>query len=384
MAPKKILLVGMLDSIHVGRWLSQFESTETEFVLFPSKKFRNLNPVTHALLSHDSKVDLRLYSRWVPKSLLGYFDFAVYVLPSRIKMSIRVRSLRNLINRNEFDYIHGLEIQGAGYLLERAFCGSKKSEAKVIITNWGSDIYYFKDYPEHKKKIESVLKIADYYSAECKRDYVLARDLGFTGQELPCIPNAGGFHIAETTGSITSSRRQIIVKCYGGQFGRGSLIIQALHKVLPEFNEYGVLLYSVTSDLIEDVQILSMSFPGRVNFASQNNPIPHRELLLEFEKSRVYIGASISDGISTSFLEALIHGAYPIQTNTSCANEWISKGAIGSIVGLEFEALLETITKALRNSELVDEAAIKNFEIAQTYLGLEVIKRDALKFYSID
>ena len=104
MAPKKILLVGMLDSIHVGRWLSQFESTETEFVLFPSKKFRNLNPVIHELLSSDSKVDLRLYSRWVPKSLLGYFDFAVHVLPSRIKMNIRVRSLRNLINQNEFEH----------------------------------------------------------------------------------------------------------------------------------------------------------------------------------------------------------------------------------------------------------------------------------------
>jgi len=381
MAPKKILLIGMLDSIHVGRWLSQFESTETEFVLFPSKKFRNLNPVINELLSSDSKVDLRLYSRWVPKSLLGYFDFAVHVLPSRIKMNIRVRSLRNLINQNEFDYIHGLEIQGAGYLLEQAFHGLKKSKAKVIITNWGSDIYYFKDFPEHKNRIQSVLKIADFYSAECRRDYVLARELGFNGQELPCIPNAGGFDIAETTGSITSSRRQIIVKCYGGQFGRGGLIIKALHKVLPEFKEYGVLLYSVTGDLIEDVQKLSECFPSRVRFAPQDNPIPHQELLLEFEKSRVYVGASISDGISTSFLEALVHGAYPIQTNTSCAGDWIASGAIGATPSLLLEEISTAIERSITDDSHVDFAQTKNFEIAGRYLKSEDLKKVAQTFY---
>jgi hypothetical protein len=45
-----------------------------------------------------------------------------------------------------------------------------------------------------------------------------------------------------------------------------------------------------------------------------------------FANSRIYIGASRSDGISTSFLEALVLGAYPIQTNTSCGNEWVEKG----------------------------------------------------------
>jgi hypothetical protein len=365
----------------VGSWLSQFESTEKEFVLFPSKKFRNLNPVIHELFSRDSKVDLQLYSRWVPKSLLGYFDFAVHVLPSRIKMNIRVRSLRNLINQNEFDYVHGLEIQGAGYLLEQAFHGLKKSNAKVIITNWGSDIYYFKDFPEHKKKIQSVLKIADFYSAECRRDYVLARELGFNGQELPCIPNAGGFDIAETTGSITSSRRQIIVKCYGGQFGRGGLIIKALHKVLPEFKEYGVLLYSVTGDLIEDVQNLSQCFPGRIRFAPQNHPIPHRELLMEFQKSRVYVGASISDGISTSFLEALIYGAYPIQTNTSCADEWIRQGASGSISGLNVEEISQKIQIALTQDFLVNDAQMTNWKIATENLDSKVLREIARTFY---
>ena len=39
MERRKILIIGMFDSIHLARWLSQFENEKIDFVLFPSKKF---------------------------------------------------------------------------------------------------------------------------------------------------------------------------------------------------------------------------------------------------------------------------------------------------------------------------------------------------------
>jgi hypothetical protein len=335
MAAKRILLIGMLDSIHVGRWMSQFEGTDTIFVLYPSKKFRRINPSVLKLLSKNSSLDARLYNQWVPKSVFGYFDFAFKVLPLRANLNLRALSLRKLMKENEFDYIHALEIQGAGYLLAESLLGLQDLIGKTIITNYGSDIYYFKQDPVHKANIESVLQIADYYSAECSRDYKLARELGFDGVDLPCIPNAGGFEVSESTGTRASERRQIIVKCYGGQFGRGGLILQALNDILVSFSSYHVLLYSVTDDLLNSAQVLSEKFPERIRIATQSRPIPHQKLIEEFAKSRVYIGASISDGISTSFLEALVYGAFPIQTNTSCSNEWFEKGALGSNSALD-------------------------------------------------
>lgn len=381
MAAKRILLIGMLDSIHVGRWMSQFEGTDNNFVLYPSKKFRRINPSILKLLSKNSKLDAQLYNKWVPKSVFGYFDFAFKVLPLRAKLNLRSLSLRRLLMENDFDYIHALEIQGAGYLLAESLLGLQDLIGKTIITNYGSDIYYFEQNPEHKAKIESVLQIADYYSAECLRDYKLARELGFIGTDLPCIPNAGGFEVSESIGTRTSDRRQIIVKCYGGQFGRGGLTLQALNDVLVTFSSYRVLLYSVTDDLLRDAQVLSEKFPNRIRIASQTKPIPHDELIKEFAGSRVYVGASVSDGISTSFLEAIVQGAFPIQTNTSCANEWIERGAFGFITSLSAGEIENKIRTALEDDDLVNQAQVSNRLFAEKALDSISLKNIALDFY---
>jgi hypothetical protein len=44
MERKKILIIGMFDSIHLARWLKQFEYENVDFTLFPSKKFKRINP----------------------------------------------------------------------------------------------------------------------------------------------------------------------------------------------------------------------------------------------------------------------------------------------------------------------------------------------------
>jgi len=47
------------------------------------------------------------------------------------------------------------------------------------------------------------MQLADVYSAECGTDIVLARKLGFTGQAIQVIPNAGGFSEAGLRDSAT-------------------------------------------------------------------------------------------------------------------------------------------------------------------------------------
>ncbi len=51
-------------------------------------------------------------------------------------------------------------------------------------------------------------------------------------------------------------------------------------------------------------------------------------------RSRANIGFSKSDGISTSLLEAMTMGAFPIETGTACASDWIQDGVSGAIVSL--------------------------------------------------
>jgi glycosyltransferase involved in cell wall biosynthesis len=104
-----------------------------------------------------------------------------------------------------------------------------------------------------------------------------------------------------------------------------------------------------------------------------------RELFL---KSRVYVGASRSDGISTSFLEALVSGCYPVQTNTSCANEWVDSGAMATLVDMNAIQITNALESALTNNSLVNQAQEKNKKIAESHLSSEVIRPLAFTFYS--
>ena len=383
MKRKKVLVIGMLDSIHTFRWLAQFSSQEIDFQIFPSKKFRRLHPELTTLLKRSETATYKLVNSPFPKILTGYGDFATYVFPLQfLRLNLRAASLRHALRRNNYDLIHALEIQGAGYLATDALA-DVRHRPKFIVTNWGSDIYYFQQFPEHKARIIETLRIADFYSAECQRDYDLAKSLGFKGLSLPCIPNAGGFDLSSSLNQVlTSERKTIVAKAYGGVFGQGELIISALARLLVDQTTCDVFLYSVTDDLIQSVNELSQQFPGRIRSSSRKQPLSRIEMRDLFLGARVYVGASLSDGISTSFLEALVYGAYPIQTNTSCAGDWVKLGAKAEIVGLDSSEIELAISNALTKDSLVNDAQKANMEIARQYLENEVISDIARSFYN--
>jgi hypothetical protein len=377
---RRVLIVGMVDSIHLARWLSQFEGSKIEFMIFPSKRFKFIHPKLLKLINENPRIKFVGGAGRHFLNLSGYIDFFLFELP---KSQYRSKTLARILKKNQFHYVHALEIQGAGYLVDKSL-RKIDHKPKLILTNWGSDIFYFQSIPEHLEKIKSVLKAADYYSAECDRDYLLAKLHGYTGQELPCIPNAGGFDESEFAfAKVKASERYgIVVKTYGGLFGRGSLAIQAIADLLPKYQKVSVFFYSVTRDLEDSVLSLKRTYPDRVEFSTLHQPLTHEELRNVFLISRVYIGCSISDGISTSFLEALTYGAYPIQTNTSCADEWIKKGAIASLVPLELNQIKSTLESALLDNTLVDLAYSKNLEIVKHELSIKRIKSIALQFYN--
>jgi glycosyltransferase involved in cell wall biosynthesis len=373
----------MLDSIHVGRWLEQFQSEEIDFLLYPSKKFRSIHPRIMALLECQSIASYGMLQKISPKLYAGFLDYLINVMPqAKFNLNRRASNLRRLSRRHRFDFIHCLEIQGAGYLLDEALSGFRNHDFKVIVTNYGSDIYYFKRYPNHLEKIVSVLKNADFYSAECNRDYVLAQELGFIGVNLPCIPNAGGFELRRDSDFVKPSERlNVIIKTYGGIFGRGDLAIAAVSKILEKFPEIKVLFFSVTEELVASIVKLQNIFPNRIRFATVGAPLDPTELKLEFLKSRVYVGCSVSDGISTSFLNALVSGTYPIQTDTSCANEWVDNGSVASIIPLDVSKLESEIEMALSNDALVDRAEKANYRVALKYLDKNIVSAKAKLFY---
>jgi glycosyltransferase involved in cell wall biosynthesis len=102
----------------------------------------------------------------------------------------------------------------------------------------------------------------------------------------------------------------------------------------------------------------------------------------KFANSRIYIGASRSDGISTSFLEALILGAYPVQTDTSCANELVQKGFHAHLVEPTKRAIFEALISIDKLSNL-EELRQSNKALASEFLNFESIKLDSIKYYGV-
>lgn len=371
----------MFDSIHLARWLSQFENEKIDFVLFPSKKFKYVNYDLLKLVTSQKIASYRFAKPYFVFKYIGFMDYFLVLIFKLLKLNLKLLFLRRITRKNIFDYIHAIELQGAAYLYD-LLPEQIQDRTSLIVTNYGSDIQYFQNIPEHRDKIRSVLSKADFYSAECQRDYESALKLGFKGKFLPCIPNAGGFknEIFELNLVPSNERNLIMAKCYGGTFGLGELIIDALERFLRNNTDVKIVMHSVTDDLLSKSKKLRVAFPNQVDIYTVREKIPRHKILDYLSKSRIYIGASRSDGVSTSFLEALCLGAFPIQTDTSCASEWIELGFFGSIIRPDTSEIFTAINVSYFDKELENKRA-QNLENAKRYLSYELIQLQAIKFY---
>jgi glycosyltransferase involved in cell wall biosynthesis len=207
--------------------------------------------------------------------------------------------------------------------------------------------------------------------------------MGFQGKVLPILPNAGGIHFEQTLNlrqpGPVSQRKTIILKGYQHWAGRALVAFQAFRLCLDALKGYTIAIYSAT----EEVQIAAQLFAQDTNLQIELVPAStHENILSLFGKARIYIGLSISDGISTSLLDAMTMGAFPIQSCTACADEWIESGQSGFIVPPEDpQEIANAIRCALNDDALVDRAAEINAQTIKERLDYSVIQTEAIKIY---
>jgi hypothetical protein len=316
--------------------------------------------------------------------LIGYFDFVIYKIGLLFNLDFKLLLLTNVLRSNRFDFVHAIEIQGAGYLYLKLPASLQKNNS-LILTNWGSDIFYFQKDPLHNSKLSEIIKLASFYSAECERDYKLLKNYDFKGNLLPCIPNGGGFSdkLFKSIRDKTSDRNLILCKGYGGKFGRLDISICAIENILKKYPSFNVFFYSVTKDVEKQVTHLARKYHSRVSYVTISKSISHELLLKKFAEARVYLACSESDGISTSFLEAVVSGAYAIQTKTSCADEWEDKGIICSVVDLDVNEVTRELEKVINDTSLLNKAQRVNFNVTKAILSESTISQIAHKFYDV-
>jgi glycosyltransferase involved in cell wall biosynthesis len=104
-------------------------------------------------------------------------------------------------------------------------------------------------------------------------------------------------------------------------------------------------------------------------------------MIQHFAEARIYVGISLSDGISTSLLEAMATGCYPIQTDTSCANEWLTMDSAQTISDISVNSISESIKNALDNDSEVDTRASSNMATIEARADSTKIGKIAHNFY---
>jgi hypothetical protein len=386
----RILLVAMSDSIHTARWISQIADQGWDIHLFPSIDWGLVHPeiknitVYHSLYGKSKNVDRSVDLRGFPVfTKIGAF-IGIRVVKA-IWPNYRIHHLIRIIDRLKPDIIHSMEVQAAGYLTLEAKKRYLGSFPAWIVTNWGSDIYLFGRFPDHEPKIKSVLAECDYYTCECLRDVKLAREFGFKGRVIGVSPNSCGFNLKQISrlrksGPI-SDRRIIMLKGYQHWAGRALSGLKALESCTDILDEYEVVIYSASIKTVRAAKLFRKSTGIRTRIIP--NGTHHNEILRLQGQARISLGLSISDGISTSLLEAMVMGSFPIQSWTACADEWIEDGKTGILVPPEDPEVVElAIRRALTDDELVNQAAERNYRIAEERLDQSILKPKAIAIYT--
>ena len=337
-----VVLVGMFDSVHFAGWLKHFAGMKVTFYLFPSSPHRRLHsdvrelaenfPQNFVLPRHHIFLGL---PAWLIDRFLG--DYLRSVLLSR------------LLRRIQPKFAHALEIQHAGYLLSKARKRLESPSFSTVLTNYGSDIYWFRQFPAHLRQLVELLDKTDYYLAECTRDIDLARELGYSGPVSPVFPNSGGFDRDDLPKLAGETRRTIAIKGYHGWVGRAKTALDSLELISREIREYQIVVYS--ANLV--TQLRAFKVKRRTGLDIQvfkKGKLSREEMGELFMESAAYVGVSLSDGISTSMLEAMAFGAIPVQTATSCCNEWFESSGV-ALREISAQAVAAGILEALALSE---------------------------------
>jgi glycosyltransferase involved in cell wall biosynthesis len=376
---KKILIVAMADSVHTARWIRQFDKDKIEFVLFPSTPHRRIHPLILQHISQRLTSTLKI-SKWMKLGALpiGIFDLI-------FNNFFRAKLLAAEINSFQPDFVHVMETQHSGYLTDKALANVKK-RPKIVLSIWGSDLLWFQRFTSHKSRIESILKKVDYLITECHRDEEIAKSLGFLGSCIYGVPASGGFSLKEVGGAevydAPSLRKIIAIKGYSGFVGLGPMALRALNRIPHLLNGYSIVVFSANWKTRFIAQIVKLRTGLKIEIRMKHSQTP-AEMRSLFLKSRIVIGVSESDGLPATIKEAAFFGAFPVQTDTSCAGEWFENGvSILLIPAHSPESLEQALITSLKDDKLVDTAAQINFEIARSRMDSESVRSKISTLYN--
>jgi hypothetical protein len=303
-------------------------------------------------------------SRWL--EFLQGSPFRVVFLPAVVGDSREdgssealVRTIREL----QPQLIHSLDLQHASYLCLEAKYSIGAGFPMWMASVLGGELDLLSKLESHVDAICDVMRSVDVLHTECTRDSTKAVQLGFKGSNFPNVPSSGGapretFDIVADL-PLPSTRDLLVIEGNHGSIGRAQSIILALHRVAPQLRSFRIRVTQTGPATIELVRAVAEE--DGLDIQVEPNHATYADYLRLLAQARVAVGCGISGGVGETLLPAMLAGAFPIQSDATCACEWIEPGVSGFVLPAHKpSSFAEAVLLALSDDRLVDSAAVAN------------------------
>jgi len=225
------------------------------------------------------------------------------------------------------------------------------------------------------------LERVDYIHTDCERDAILAKEMGFKGKHLGVIPGGAGYKLEafEIFKLPLKERKIILVKGYEHKFGKAINVIKALAEIKNEIKDFEVVVFG--SHQIVREYIIENQLPYT---CYNRHELSHAQLMVLMGKSLIYVGNSISDGMPNTLLEAIIMGAFSIQSNPgNVTSEIIIHNENGYLIENpnDINSISNLIVSVLHQPVLLEKAFKINQQIAKARLAYGVNQQKIIDLY---
>ncbi|MEO2070475.1 MAG: glycosyltransferase family 4 protein [Zunongwangia sp.] len=259
----------------------------------------------------------------------------------------------------------------------------KYNRIKWIYSAWGNDLFFYQNNPEYRRGMINVFPYLHYMFADCKRDYLIAKSLGYSSKYLGTYPTGGGYHFDDYQAFINKKedRNIILIKGYQHKFGRCNSVLDSLLKIYKKLENYKIVVFAANNEVTEFANKIKLYDFVNLQIIQR---MEHEDVLKLMGESSIYIGNSISDGMPNTLLEAIIMEVFPIQSNPGGATaEIIDHGKNGLLINdpEDSDEIANIISTAIEDNLMRNNAIKFNNLNIKPNLDRELVKEKVLEKY---
>jgi len=290
-----------------------------------------------------------------------------FYLPDRLNRSgfnryiLSIPKIKKLVKMISPDILIGYRVVSYGF--SAAVCGFHP----LVLAAQAAYIVHPKIHPEYLKIFARfAIKRADLihsWGEHTTRDLI---SLGADAEKIVTFPRGVDIELFKPADTCVSARKEFraittrhLKSIYN--FGQIIMAVEKVIKVIPNFK----LIF--VGDGEDRSNLENMAFKLGITKSVEFLGNVSRERLADLlRESDIYLSTVISDGVSSSLLEAMASGLFPIVTDNEANRLWISEGVNGYLVPYQDDAVLaDKIIKIYTNQHLREEVKDINRKIVE-------------------